>query len=82
MEEKPPSTQVEVSQQNIEVPAEEQNKPKPVLMVEIDNVEHEKYKKTEEVKVSFSNFSLFVCIEVLMASFNKIYIFFSFFFRL
>lgn len=78
----PSSTQVEVSQENIEIPAEEQNKPKPVLMVEVDNVEHEKYKKTEEVKVSFLNFSLFVCIDALMTSLNKIYIHIFFSFRL
>lgn len=31
---------------------EENNDPKPVLMVEVDNVQHEKFKKTEEVKVN------------------------------
>lgn len=31
--------------------AEEDNKPKKILMVEVENVVHEKFKNTEEVKV-------------------------------
>ena len=42
----------ETSSDSQETSTEESTKPQPILMIEVENVTHEKFRQTEEVKVT------------------------------